>query len=70
MHLRWNKAKEFEKLSKAQRRELVEWRHSNNRKEGPSSKRQMFSREDSRDKNTRPLVSKLVAKELVDMKKS
>ena len=32
VHLRWNKAKEFEKLTKAQRRELVQWRHSNNNK--------------------------------------
>ena len=68
MHLRCHKSKEFEKLSKAQRRELVQRRHSNNGKEGPPSKRQRFSREDSRDKETRTLVSKLVAKELVEMK--
>ena len=30
----------------------------------------MFSREDSRDKETRTLVSKLVAKDLVEMKKA
>ena len=48
----------------------MQWRHSNNGKEGPPSKRQRFSREDSRDKETRHLVSKLVAKELVEMKKA
>ena len=57
-------------MTKSQRRELVQWRHSNNGKEGPPSKRQRFSREDSRDKETRNLVSKLVAKELVEMKKA
>ena len=57
-------------MTKSQRRELVQWRHSNNGKEGPLSKKQMFSRKDSRDKETRTLVSKLVTKELVDMKKA
>ena len=47
VHLRWHKAKKFEKLINAQRRELVQCRHSNNGKEGPPSKRQRFSRDDS-----------------------
>ena len=70
MQLRWHKANEFENLSKAQRRELVQLIYSNNGKEGTPSKRQRFSRDDSRDKETQALVSKLVAKELVEMKKA
>jgi len=70
VHLRWYKAKEFAKLSKVQKRELTEWRQSRNNKDEPSSKRQKSSGEDSRDGVTRTLVSKLVAKELGDMKKA
>ena len=49
---------------------MARWRHSGNNKEGPPSKRQIFSREDSRDKETRTLLSKLVAKELGEMNKA
>ena len=70
VHLRWHKPNEFAKLSKVQRRELIEWRQSRNDKEGPPNKRQRFSRKGSREEVTRSLVSKLVAKQLVEMKKA
>ena len=53
-----------------QKLELTKWTQHRNDKEGPPSKKQRFSREDSRDKETRTLVSKLVAKELMEMKKA
>jgi len=70
VHLRWHKPNEFAKLSKVQRRELFEWRQSRDDKERPPNKRQRFSRKGSREEVTRSLVSKLVAKQLVEMKKA
>ena len=57
-------------MSKVQRRELIEWRQSKKYKEGHTSKRQRFSRGDSRNEVTRTLVSKLVAKDLGEMEKA
>ena len=62
--------RDFEKLTRAHRRELNQLRLSSIGKEGPPSKRQRFSREDSRNKETRALVSKLVAKELAETNKA
>ena len=70
VHLRWHKPNKFAKLSKVQKRELFEWRQSNNEKEGPPNKRQRSSRKDSREEVTKYLMSKLVAKQLVEMKKA
>ena len=70
MHLFWHKAKELVKIPKDQRREFIECRQSSKDKDGPPSKRQRFSREESRDKETQILVSKLFAKELGNMKKA
>ena len=53
-----------------QRCELTKCRQSKNNKNGPPSKRQKFSHDDSRDKVIQSLVSKLIPKELRDMDKS
>ena len=47
---------------------MIKWTQSRNDKEVPTSKRQRFSRDDSRNEVIRTLMSKTVAKELGEMK--